>query len=90
MDLDKREVWVVVAAGAAALSSVLVRRGLDGAWRLARHEDPPDDPAAPDVDWKDAVLWTVATGVAIGLARLLARRGAAAGWHRLTGEAPPG
>jgi hypothetical protein len=81
--------WMVVAGGAAALASVIARAGLNKAWQLATDDDPPQDPTAWDVEWKDAIAWTVATGVMMGLASLLARRGAAAGWHRVTGERPP-
>ncbi|MEX0907941.1 MAG: DUF4235 domain-containing protein [Gemmatimonadota bacterium] len=82
--------WLIVGSGAAALGGFAVRRSLEEAWKLAKHEDPPLDPSSWDVEWKDAIIWTVATGVAMGLGRLLARRGAAAGWERLTGSAPPG
>lgn len=87
--MDRKHVWAIVATAAVAVSSLLVQKGLDQAWRLAKDEDPPADPSDRNVDWTDAIVWTVATGVAVGLGRLVARRGAAAGWHRLTGDAPP-
>ena len=71
------------------LGGAMVRKGLEGAWKLAMHDDPPLDPSSREVAWREAILWTVASGVVIGLGRLIARRGAAAGWERLTGEAPP-
>jgi hypothetical protein len=86
---SRKYVWFAVATGAGALGAFLVRQGLNQAWKLAREEDPPENPAAWDVDWRDAVAWTLATGVVVGLGRLFALRGAAAGWHRLTGEHPP-
>jgi hypothetical protein len=87
--LDRKTTWLVVAAGAAALGGMAVRQGLNQAWRLAKHDDPPEDPSSWDVEWRDAIVWTVASGVVMGLGRLLARRGAAAGWVRLTGHHPP-
>ena len=87
--MERKHLWMVVATATAAASSMLVRKGLDQAWRLATHEDPPADPSDRNVGWTDAIVWTVATGVAMGLASLVARRGAAAGWQRLTGDEPP-
>jgi hypothetical protein len=89
MELDRKHTWMLVAGGAAAFGGMLVTQGLNQAWRVIRKEEPPQDPTAWDVEWKDAIAWTVATGVMMGLGRLLARRGAAAGWHRITGERPP-
>lgn len=89
MNVDDRTAWAAFAAGAAMLGGVAVRQGLQQAWKLAKQEDPPLDPSASDVPWRDAIIWTVATGALVGLGRLIARRGAAAGWERLTGGAPP-
>ena len=88
--MDSRKTgWLLFVGGAAALGSFVVRQGLNQAWRLAWDEDPPQDPSASDVAWRDAIAWTVATGVVVSLGRLVARRGAAAGWERLMGERPP-
>jgi hypothetical protein len=87
--IEKKVLWMAVMAGATTLAGMAVNRSLDGAWRLAMREDPPDDPGSPSVEWRHAILWTVATGVVVGLGRLLARRGAAAGWELVTGEYPP-
>lgn len=89
MEISKKTLWTACATGAAMAGGALVRQGLNAGWRAVKHEDPPEDPAAWDVEWKDAIAWTLAVGVGIGLGRLLARRGAAAGWKRLTGENPP-
>jgi hypothetical protein len=86
---SKKAVWIACASGAAMLGGAIVRQGLNQAWKVVKHEDPPEDPAAWDVEWKDAIAWTLATGVLMGLGRLMARRGAAAGWKRLTGDNPP-
>lgn len=88
LDRD-RTTWLLVAAGAAALGGLLVRQGLNQAWKLAMHDDPPLDPTSRDVSWRDAILWTVASGAVMGLGRLIGRRGAAAGWERYKGYAPP-
>lgn len=89
MNVDDRAAWTAFAATAAMFGGAAVRQGLHQAWKLAKHEDPPLDPTARDVPWRDAIIWTVATGALVGLGRLIARRGAAAWWERLTGDEPP-
>ena len=58
-------------------------------WRTTRHEDPPENPAAHDVGWRDALAWTVAIGVGASVARVVAQRGAAKAWEKATGDPPP-
>ena len=86
---SKKALWLALVSSAGALGTMAVRQGLNQAWRFAKEEDPPADPASTDVDWRDAIAWTLATSIVIGLGRLFALRGAAAGWTRFTGEAPP-
>ena len=91
MDLmDDERTWQIVAVGSAALAGIAARNIMQTGWKLARHEDPPDNPAARSVSWTDAILWTVGTGMVVGLTRMLAERGAAAGWKRLRGRYPAG
>jgi hypothetical protein len=87
--LDDRRTWTLVAAGSAALVGIVSRQALRRGWSVWRREPPPDNPAAPDVSWQDAMLWACATGLVVGVGRVLARRGAAAGWRMLTGRRPP-
>jgi hypothetical protein len=90
METDpKRMLWLVLAAGAGALTAMAVRKGLDRAWRAATDEEPPDDPASHDVPWRYALIWAAANGALVSVGQLLAKRGAEAGWHQLTGEDPP-
>jgi hypothetical protein len=86
---ERKLVWMAVTTGATMLGGRAVRGGLNQAWRLATHEDPPEDPGSSDVPWAKAIMWTVATGVVIGLGQLLIRRGMDRGWERLMGERPP-
>lgn len=81
--------WMVIGAASAALAGIAVRSALKAGWQLWRDEDPPNNPAAPDVSWKDALAWAGATGAAVAVARVLARRGAVVGWRRVTGRYPP-
>jgi hypothetical protein len=71
-------------------TGIAARKALDAAWRAARHDDPPRNPAAPDTNWSEALAWAALSAVAIAGARLVANRGAAAVWKSLTGSLPPG
>jgi uncharacterized BrkB/YihY/UPF0761 family membrane protein len=87
--MRKQMMWSAVVTGASAITMLAMRHGLNQAWRVAKADDPPENPASSDVTWRDAIAWTLATSIVIGLGRLLTLRGAAAGWTHFTGEAPP-
>lgn len=88
--MDEEKAWQIVALGTAALAGVAARNIMQQGWKLARRDDPPENPAARSVTWADALLWTAGTGVVVGVTRMLAERSAAAGWKRLRGRYPPG
>jgi len=71
-------------------TGIAMRKALDAAWRAARHDDPPRNPAAPGTAWAEALAWAAVSGIAVAAARLIATRGAAATWKTLTGQLPPG
>lgn len=85
----EKTVWKAVTIGAGVLAGVLMRKGLQAAWRSTRHADPPSDPYQP-AGWGEALSWAAASGVGVGVARLVAARGAAAGWSKAMGAPPPG
>jgi hypothetical protein len=87
--LSERRTWALVAAGSAAVVGFASRQLLRRGWSAWRKQPPPDNPAAPDVAWRDALLWAAATGLVVGIGRVAARRGAVAGWRRVTGRLPP-
>jgi hypothetical protein len=82
--------WKITALAFAVPTGIAARKALDAAWRAARHNDPPRNPAAPGTDWAEALAWAAVSGVAIAAARLVATRGATAAWRSLTGKLPPG
>ncbi len=89
VQLSKRRQWSLFAGAASAVAAPLAERAVVAAWRLAAGEDPPDDPAGPDVDWARAIAWTATAAVIVAVAQVVARRGAAIAWERATGERPP-
>jgi hypothetical protein len=82
--------WKIAAAGAGVVAGLAVKKALVLAWKAARDEEPPLNPADPSTGWGEAVAWTVAMASGMGVAKLVAVRGAAAGWQKATGTMPPG
>jgi hypothetical protein len=82
--------WRIVALAFAVPTGIAVRKAIDAAWRKAKHDDPPKNPAAPGTQWSEALAWAAVSGVAVAAARMVAARGAAATWKSLTGKLPPG
>lgn len=87
--LAKRQQWVLLAAAASTVAAPIAERMVVAAWRYASGEDPPEDPAGPDVNWGRAIAWTAAAAVVVAVAQVVARRGAALAWEHVTGEKPP-
>ncbi len=50
------------------------RTAVGGGYKLLTNEDPPKNPAAPEVEWKEALLWAAVSGLVGGMSRLTARR----------------
>jgi hypothetical protein len=89
MQLVKRQKWILFAAAASAAAAPVAERALVAAWRGVTNEDPPDDPAGPDVDWGRAIAWTAGAAMIVAVAQVIARRGAALVWEHMYGEKPP-
>jgi hypothetical protein len=87
--MTERLQWSLLVGAVSALAVLLAQKGLKGGWRRYWGDDPPENPAAPDVTWPHAIAWAGATGAAMALARLLAMRGTAAGWRSVKGSLPP-
>ncbi len=86
----EKATWKAAATMAAVVAGIAARNGLMAVWKAARKSDPPNNPAAPDTEWMEALGWTIVTGIGVGIARLVATRGAAEGWRRFMGVLPPG
>jgi hypothetical protein len=61
---------LLVPALAARATRSLAGRG----YHAITQNEPPRNPADPEVEWRDAIIWTVVSGIVGGLARLVARR----------------
>ena len=64
-------------------ATTVTKKALDRVWRLGSGgKTPPNDPADPDVQLREAVVWSVISGVAVSMVRLaMARRLAAKERH---------
>ena len=69
----------VVGLASMLAATALTKKVLDRVWRLGSGgKTPPNDPADPDVELREAVVWSVLSGMAVSLVRLgMARRLAA-------------
>jgi len=81
--------WRGIAVASGTLAAAAVRRAAVTTWRSTTHADPPENPVARDVGWREALVWATAVAVGAAVARVVAQRGAAAVWERATGDPPP-
>jgi Protein of unknown function (DUF4235) len=89
MASDSSKVWTAFSLVAALLAAAAARKAMNTGWKAATGKQPPENPADPDVDIREAVAWAVLSGIAIGVARLLAQRKAASYYVKSTGHLPP-
>lgn len=87
---DSSRVWSVFSLISAIGAAALARKGLNASWRAATGKTPPDNPADPDVEMREAVMWAVVSGTFVAVARMLAQRRAAVYYVKSTGKLPPG
>ena len=86
---DSSKVWSVFSLVSALGAAALAKKGLNASWKAATGKKPPENPADPDVQLREAVMWAAASGTFIALARMLAQRRAAHYYFKSTGKLPP-
>jgi hypothetical protein len=82
--------WKAVVTLTSVGAGIAARNAATAVWKRERHDDPPANPADPQVSWPEAIAWSVLVGALVGVARMAARRGTAELWKQATGEFPPG
>ncbi|MCW2814963.1 MAG: hypothetical protein JWN84_2418 [Nocardioides sp.] len=87
---DSSKVWSVFSLVSALGAAALAKKGINATWKTATRKKPPENPADPDVELREAIAWAVFSGAFVGLARMLAQRRAASYYARSTGHLPPG
>lgn len=86
---DSSKMWTVMSLVSGLAAAAVVRKALDGGWKVATGKEPPANPADPDVQLREAVAWAAVSGTAIALGRMYAGRRAARYYARSTGHLPP-
>ncbi|WP_134765873.1 DUF4235 domain-containing protein [Nocardioides sp. 1609] len=86
---DSSKVWSAFSVIAALGAATVAKKALNTSWKAATRRQPPENPADPDVELREAVAWAIASGAFVGVARMLAQRKAASYYHRSTGTLPP-
>ena len=84
------KIWTIFSLAAAILGATFARKTLTAAWQKATGNNPPANPADPDVNLWEAVMWAAISGTVVQLARMLATRRAANYYAKSTGHLPPG
>lgn len=88
--LREDQLLALTTMGAAAAATVMVTQLTDRGWRVAFGAKPPDNPAATEVSWGEALAYSAALGVLVGLGRLVAKRLATSGLEHHLGHRPRG
>ena len=83
------KLWTVFSLVCTVGAAALAKKALDTGWKAATGKHPPENPADPDVQMREAVAWAVVSGTFVALARMLAQRRAADYYRRSAGHLPP-
>lgn len=88
--MKEEHLYALTTLAAAALAEIVTRQIVHGGWRLAYGVRPPDNPAARDVSWKDALVFSAATGLLVGVARVVGKKAATSAMEARLGRKPRG
>lgn len=84
------KVWSIFSLVSALGAAAVAKKAINASWKTATGKTPPENPADPDVQMREAVMWAVVSGTFVALARMLAQRRAAGYYIKSTGRMPPG
>jgi hypothetical protein len=79
--------WRLVLAVFTLVVSLVARKAVTSAWKLASGGKPPE---GPEAGYVEVVSWAVASGAAAAVAKRFAEQRAAQYWLKSTGTLPPG
>ncbi|MDQ3178147.1 MAG: DUF4235 domain-containing protein [Actinomycetota bacterium] len=88
--MQDEKLWNGIATTSAVTAVIAAKPVVERIWRATFRSEPPGNPAADEVQWRDALAWSVFTGAVVGVIRLVAQRGAASAWRKRRGMFPPG
>ena len=88
--MKEEHIYALTTLAAAAVAEAVTRQIIHGGWRLAHGVRPPDNPAARDVSWRDAIVFSAATGLLVGVSRVVGKRLATSAMEARLGRKPRG
>lgn len=88
LDLSLKKQYDVLTKVSSIAGAMVVRNLLKTGWEKITHKQPPVNPAAPSVIWREALLWGAATGMMVGIAKVVTRRMSASAWRKYK-KVPP-
>jgi hypothetical protein len=89
VDISRKLLWNLYAGAVGAATAVLATKALQGLWRMATGDEPPE-PTDPSTPGREAIAWAAASAVGIGVATVMANRFAAIQWEKAMGAPAPG
>lgn len=87
---DSSKAWSALALVTTVGSTVLAKKTMNAAWKTATGRKPPENPADPDVNFREALAWAAFSGTFVAVMKMLASRKAATYFRDSTGHLPPG
>lgn len=80
--------WKVLALGSGLIATRVAKGVTEGSWKAATGGQTPNNPADPDVEWKEAIVFAVVSGSIMALAKMVANKQAANFYTKTTGQLP--
>lgn len=80
--------WKVLAIVSGLVGAKVAKAATDGTWKAATGGTPPQNPADPDVGWKEAAAFAVVSGGIMAIARMVAQKQAAHFYTKSAGHPP--
>lgn len=81
-------VWKVLAIVSGLVGARVAKAATEGSWKAATGTTPPQNPADPDVSWKEAIAFAAVSGSIMALARMMSQKQAAKFYAKSAGHAP--
>ena len=74
--------WKLMGPMTATAAATATRKFAEKAYKVGTGEAPPENPAAPHVPLRQAIIWAILSGVGVALVKMMVERSAAAAWLR--------
>ncbi len=71
---DEDQLKQLAVSGMTMISTILIKRLIEYAWKKNTQREPPKNPASRSVGWQEALLYTVISGLLVSITKLLIRR----------------